>query len=165
MKTNKLLHWNDYFVKMKRLEDAGGDPVPGTSRMLSEHSILPCELLPQLWSYSGNINFEKLYQQFFADIYVHLWFQSFTKPVAFTVGLLALYTLCLDSGVDTSKFPWLRCISDAFRCRYEFLKIIWTLISVYKCKFQLSGIFQVVTLSIWRHLFRRIYRNVKIECA
>ena len=68
---------------------------------------------------------------------------------------------CLDSGVDTSKILWLRCRSDAFRCRYEFLEIMWTLISVYKCKFQLSGIFEVVTLSIWRHLFRRRYRNVK----
>ena len=41
------------------------------------------------------------------------------QPVAFIVGLLTI-TFCLDSGVDTSKIPELRCRSDAFRYRYEF---------------------------------------------
>ena len=31
-----------------------------------------------------------------------IYHNSFTKPIAFTVGLLTL-KFCLDSGVDTSK--------------------------------------------------------------
>ena len=85
--------------------------------------------------------------------YAHKWndklWQQYTPTVAFTVGLFTIQ-VCLESGVDTSKIPWLRCRYDALGCRYEFLEIIWTLIWVYKWKFPLYayGIWQVITLSI-----------------
>ena len=73
--------------------------------------------------------------------------KSFTKPVAFTFGLLTR-TFCLDSGVDTNKFhdcgvdPMPSGVDTSFTRNN--LDTYFSL----QMQVQLSGIFEVVTLSI-----------------